>query len=97
MKKYYALFYYKNEAYVIRFKIKGSLRWNKEAHCFEDARWYVRSVDDVVCYAALDTHPVNLRSRESFYSFLITHDDFVAYRSEGVPRWNPQIEVIDWD
>ena len=94
-RKYYGYFMYNGEEYVIRFKIKGSLQYDKRGRCFEDKDWYVRSIDDVVAMAAFDTHPLNLRHR--FFAMLLTHDAFVSARANGVKRWSPRREVIEWD
>ena len=62
-KKYYAIFWTKDNpntnTYAMMFKINGSLIWNPKFHCFQDKDWYVRSVDDVICYAARNTNPSN--------------------------------------
>ena len=53
MRKYYGYFVYKDEEYVIMFRIDGSLQWSERFHCFMDKNWYVRSYADMICYAAL--------------------------------------------
>lgn len=98
-KKYYGYFVYDNEEYVIRFRIKGSLSWNPTYRCFEDKDWSVRSAEDMICYAALDAHPVNVNhyGNTRFWGFLISHEKFKKERARGVKRWNPQVETIKWD
>lgn len=95
MKKYYGYFVYKDEEYVIMFRIDGSLQWNDKYRCFMDNRWYVRSYADMICYAALDTNPSNNKS----FGFAcgLTHKGFKEERARGVKRWKPQVEVIKWD
>lgn len=96
-KKYYALFWLKDNpnSYVIRFRIKGSLKWSGKDRCFVDKELYVRSSDDMICYSALNTSPFN--SRRYGGGLLITHEKFKEYRSGGVARWTPKTELIDWD
>lgn len=94
MKKYYGYFVYNDEEYVIRFKIDGSLRWSEKERCFIDDHWYTRSIAEVICMAALDSHPINVKAFGS--AFLITHQYFIKQRSRGVKRWNPKREIIIW-
>lgn len=96
-RKYYACFWLKDDPnyYVMLFRIKGSLRFDIKYHCFEDKDYYVRSIDDVVCYAALDSHPSN--SKRYGGAFLINHSIFKEYRSRGVKRFEPRRPVIEWD
>lgn len=95
MRKYYGWFIYGNKEYVIRFKISGSLQWDNKSKCFMDKEWYVRSASEVICYAALDTHPFN---NEQFGMALkITHEYFKELRGRGIPRWNPKRPIIIWD
>lgn len=95
MKKYYSIFLYNDETYVIRFKIKGTLEYDKHYRCFIDDKWYVRSVKDVVSMTAFRTHSQNVEGL-SDCCFLITKKEFIEYRSQGVKRWTPKMEVIDW-
>lgn len=95
MKKYYGYFVYDGEEYVIRFKIKGSLKWNAATKCFEDAKWYVRSIADVICMAAFDSNPLNTKTFSCAY--LLTHEEFVKERARGVKRCIPWCEIIMWD
>ena len=95
MKKYYGLFVYRGEEYVIRFKIDGSLKWDSKHHCFEDAQYYVRSAEDMIYYAAIDTHWSN--DKHCGFACLISHDEFVRWRSRGIKRWKPKREILLWD
>ena len=95
MKKYYGYFVYDGEEYVIRFKLKGSLQWSERFHCFMDKDWYTRSYSDLICYAALDRHPLNDKAFECAYG--LSHEGFRQQRARGVKRWNPKIEIIEWD
>lgn len=94
MKKYYALFVYNEKEYVVRFKIDGSLKYDKKTKCFIDDRYYVRSIADVIAMAALDSHPMN--DKHFGFSCLLSHDYFVEYRARGIERWTPKREVIEW-
>ena len=96
MKKYYGIFHYNDIPYVIRFKIKGSLAFDEQQRCFIDKKWYVRSSREIICTAAFDTHPLNMRNF-SCCCWLISHDEFVQHRANGVKRWKPKREIIDWD
>ena len=96
MKKYYAYFIYNDEEYVIRFKIKGSLVLDTRNRCFIDKNWYVRTVADVICMAAVGHHPLNDRSFNPICC-LLTHNQFMDYRIRGIKRWNPKNEIIFWD
>ena len=94
-KKYYAWFTYDGEQYVIRFRVKGSLQYQKKEGTFIDKELYVRSVRDIVSFSALDTSWVN---DSSFgYAILLTHKHFRDQRAQGVKRWTPKREVINWD
>lgn len=93
--KYYGYFVYGDKEYVVRFKINGSLEWNQKYRCFEDKHLYVRSADEIICLAALDSHPIN--NKRYSYGCLLTHDGFVEQRARGVKRWSPWNEVINWD
>ena len=95
MKKYYGYFVYKDEEYVIMFRIDGSLQWSERFHCFMDKDWYMRSFEDMICYAALDNHPLNVREFKSAYG--LTHEGFRQLRAHGVKRWNPKRKIIEWD
>ena len=95
MKKYYGYFIYDNEEYVIRFKIDGSLQYDREHKCFEDRDWYIRSIGDVIAMAAMDNSPVN--DKRFGLAILLDHKRFVEYRSKGIKRWRPIREVIKWD
>lgn len=94
-KKYYAWFIYGEKEYVMRFRIEGSLQWDSKGRCFVDKDWYVRSFEDMVSYAAFDTHPTNLPHR--LFCLKITHDEFKKQRSNGIPRLEPWNETIKWD
>lgn len=94
MKKYYGYFVYNDEEYVIRFKIDGSLRWREKERCFIDDHWYVRSIADVICMAAFDSNPMNIKG--FWCAFLLTHQDFIKERARGVKRWKPEREIIVW-
>lgn len=95
MKKYYGYFIYNGEEYVIRFKIDGSLQYDREHKCFKDRDWYVRSIGDVIAMAAIDTNPVN--DKRFGLAILLDHKRFVEYRSKGIERWTPMCEIIKWD
>ncbi len=94
MKKYYGYFVYNDEEYVIRFKIDGSLKWNAKYRCFMDDHMRVRSVADVICMAAFDTNPRNIKSFRC--AFLITHQYFINERARGVKRQTPWNDTIIW-
>lgn len=96
-RKYYAYFWLKDDPndYVMLFRIKGSLQWDSKHRCFEDKDYYVRSIDDMVCYAALDSHPLN--SKRYGGAFLISHLTFKEYRSRGIARFEPRRPIIEWD
>lgn len=93
MKKYYACFYYNEKPYVVRFRMTNAWTFKPKEHCFEDERYYVRTVDDIVCLAALDSNKSN--SKAFGFAYLITHEEFKLERSEGIPRWKPWREVIE--
>ena len=95
MKKYYGIFLYKDEYYVIRFKIKGSLKFDKDEGYFIDDLWYVRSTTDVISMVAFNSHPSNVKGLTPC-CFIIDKKDFIEYRSQGIKRWIPKTEVIDW-
>lgn len=94
MKKYYGYFVYNNEEYVIRFKIDGSLKWSAKDRCFIDDHWYVRSIADVICMAAFDSNPMNIKGFGG--AFLLTHQSFINERARGVKRWKSEREIIIW-
>lgn len=94
MKKYYAAILYNGKMYVLRFKIKGSLTYDPRCHCFQDKDYYVRSVDDVVALAALDSNPHN--DKYFRFGYLIPHEQFKFDRSQHIPRWHCKREIIDW-
>lgn len=95
MKSYYAYFIYNNEEYVIKFKIKGSLQYSRKDRVFVDRKYYVRSIAEVICLAALGSNPLNTRGFG--ISYLISWDEFDNKLAQGVKRWMPQQEVISWD
>ena len=96
MKKYYGYFIYQDEEYVIRFKIDGTLKWDAKFRCFIDDHLYVRSSAEVICMAALDSHPMNNKAFSC--AFLLSHEDFVKERARGVKRWKyPRHEIIVWN
>ena len=94
MKKYYGYFVYNDEEYVIRFKIDGSLKWSAKDRCFIDDHWYVRSIADVICIAAFDSNPSNVKGFGC--AFLLNHQDFIDERARGVKRRTPLRETIVW-
>ena len=94
-KKYYVWFIYDDEEYVIRMKIRGSLQWDKNHHCFMDKDWYVRGIEDIIAMSALDTHWSN--DKRLGLCLKLTHDQFVDLRARGVKRWTPKCETIMWD
>lgn len=94
MKKYYGYFVYDGEEYVIRFRISGSLQWNERYHCFMDKDWYVRSYEELICYAALDSHPLN--EKRFGFSCGLSHKGFCEQRARGVKRWEPKVPIIKW-
>lgn len=94
MKKYYARFLYNGEEYVIRFKIKGSLKFDLKQRCFIDKDYYIRSIDDIISMAALYTSPLNCKAFQGGY--LLKHQQFVEARSSGIKRWKPAVEIINW-
>lgn len=99
MKKYYAYFIYNDEEYVIRFKIKGSLKRGR-LFGFIDKDGYTRTEADIICLAAFNDNLFNIQANEPFLAFhacFLTHDQFVDYRSKGVKRWKPKNEIIFWD
>lgn len=95
MRSYYGVFYYNNEEYVIKFKIAGSLAFSTRSRAFIDRMFYVRSVPEVICLAALDTNPQNDKSFRSAY--LISWDDYDNRLSNGAKKWTPKREIINWD
>ena len=95
MKKYYGIFLYNDETYVIRFKIKGTLEYDEQHRCFIDDKWYVRSFMDILSMAAFGSHSSNVKGL-SCCCFKITKDDFIEYRSQGIKRWIPAKEIINW-
>ena len=95
MKKYYGLLYIKGIPYVIRFRIKGSLAYDEYYRAFIDKDWYVRSVEDIIFLAAFDTNAMNM-NRDHYRAFLISKEEFIRYRIEGIQRWEPMRAVIDW-
>lgn len=95
MKKYYGYFIYDGMEYVIRFRIKGSLEYDWNKHCFIDKDYYVRASSDMIGYAALGTHPIN--DARFGFAYLLTKSGFIEWRSKGVRRWKPKEPVIIWD
>ena len=95
IKKYYGYFVYNGEEYVILFRIKGSLQWDPKAGCFEDKDLYVRSADDMICYAALDRNRANVKAFS--FGMLLSHERFKQERARGVKRWTPWVPIIKWD
>ncbi len=96
MKKYYAWFINgkSGAAYVMRFKIKGSLRYQGDLYrCFIDDRYYVRTIDDLV-KMVLKNNDWHI---EADMALLIDHDTFVEWRANGIPRFMLDNEVIEWD
>ena len=94
MKKYYGYFIYKDREYVIRFKVSG-IAWRPEHKCFIDDKWYVRSAEDMICLAAFDSHPLNIKNLG--FSCLLTKKQYIEKRIHGVERWNPVREKIIWE
>jgi len=92
MQKHYFYFYVGDESYVIMIKIKGSLKWNDQYRCFMDNLLYVRGCDDVVAMAIRKIKDV---PNYEVHSFKINHKNFVAYRAQGIKRF--QNGFIDWD
>ena len=95
MKKYYGYFVYNEEEYVIRFKIDGSLKFDRKSKCFIDDQYYLRSIADVIATAAFDNnHSIHIK--QLGFSMLLKHDAFVRERARGVKRWKPLREIIVW-
>lgn len=95
-KKYYAWFVNETSgtAYVMRFKIKGSLRYQGDLYCcFIDDRYYVRTIDDLV-KMVLENDGWHIKAG---LALLINHDTFVEWRANGTPRFMLDNEVIEWD
>lgn len=97
MKKYYAYFIYDGMEFVIRFKVDGSLHYDRRYNAFIDRNYYVRSVPEIVCLAAIDKH---YSINDKYFSgacFMLTHDEFINFRKKGYQRWMPMHEKILWD
>ena len=94
-RKYYAYFVYGGEEYVMRFKIAGTLQYRKKERCFIDREWYVRTISDVVAYAARDTNPHN--DKRFGFCMLIPQKTYMQERAKGTKRWIPENKVIRWD
>lgn len=92
MKKYYALFWYDEKLYVVRFKSK-EWRYDEKAHCFIDSRYYIRSIADLVAMAIFGTSASNVKALSN-YAYLLTHDEFVKERACGTTRWVANYEII---
>lgn len=95
MKKYYVYFtdQYTGDEYVMRFKIRGSLRYDYQARCFIDKDIYTRSTKDLVNMLLSD----NYCGYRADFALLLDHDRFVECRASGIERfWVPD-EIIDWD
>ena len=95
MKAYYGCFIYNNKEYVIKFKIAGSLHYSERDRAFIDEKYYVRSVDEVICMAAFDSHPLNIKGFGIAY--LISWDEYDNKLANGVKRWTYGQEYIKWD
>lgn len=97
MKKYYAYFIDGNtdKEFVIRFKVKGSLRYREDRlyRCFMDDKYYVRTIEDLV-KMVLSNNGWNLKVR---CVLLLDHELFTEYRAHDIPRVALDNEVIEWD
>ena len=93
MRKYYASFIYNDKEYVIRFKSK-KFQYDPRAicRCFIYDNYYVRSVDDMIKWAAFGSSGSNIK--QDIMGWLIDHKTFVEARANGVERWNAQCEVL---
>ena len=95
MKKYYAYFTRQDngQEYVVRFKIKGSLRYDYKGRCFVDKDYYVRSVIDVV-NILLQRNKLGFKTD---FALILDHNYFVECRASGTERFEVDNEVIKWD
>ena len=93
MKKYYAYFMSNDAEHVIRFKVKGSLRYDRLSRCFIDKHYYTRTTEDLVKWALHNNDwAFNVK-----WAVLIDHKTFAEYRAYDIPRVALDNEVIEWD
>ena len=94
IKEYYAYYVCNHNAYIINFKISGSLVYHPKMGCFMDDEYYVRSIDDVIAMAAFGTHRLNIKGFS--FGVLISREEFERYLSEGVYMQKPENKIIQW-
>lgn len=96
LNEYYAFFWLRNgKQYITHFCIKGSLRFKDDEHYFIDDQGNIRTIDDVICFAALNSQP----SDRGLYAggCLINRGTFLEYSKQNATKWEPENRTIYWD
>ena len=93
MKKYYAYFMSDRMERVVRFKVKGSLMYDRRSRCFIDKHYYTRTTEDLVKWVLRN----NDWASNVDWAVLIDHKTFAEYRAYDIPRVALDNEVIEWD
>lgn len=93
--KYYGYFSHGPEEYVIKFRVRGPLKWNPAEYRFEDSEKNTYSAGEIMAQVAFGCGTANGKTLE--HAHLLTYEEYVDKRKYGAKRWKPCHDVIEWE
>lgn len=83
---------------VIKFKMEGKVRLTDEElmDTFTDRNGRTEFAGGIICLAATGKTTEEAWPIDFVGGWLITHGEFIDYRSQGIPRVEPEIAIVKW-